>query len=462
MIVINKPALQYIVCGVLLLLSEHIFGINYITLSLVFFSIIYTYFTNNIKCALFLLLLFSALSKNGVNIYTFSLSGMSLFYIICTVLLLFVLVRGEKHQINVVSKPLFIYLILFLFNIWFSINNFIESPTYFFKDLLILVLIPFSFYILFKGMSNRDIFFVFYILISIKILTSLALYLSGLTLEIDENLNGAMAIDNTDELSAFFTILLLSVIMFSKHPSKLFFNIILFVTCVGLCIYGLGFLGLGSQVVLMIILVILLFFYKHKIIFLYFSPVVFFIIVFLYPGINIHGSALLVYKINNIIGLISNLDADSVYLIPHSPQVRVIELINIFNCSWYELLFGHGLGGYFTDEYFVFNPYIGKFDFSDFEIMTGRFYNPHNVAFGVLKIGIVWWLFISYLFYSTIRLRDNEAKIFLLVAIFVLFLNFGFAIKTSILLAMIFIVMHNSKMVMELEKRKHSYIYCTD
>jgi hypothetical protein len=55
----------------------------------------------------------------------------------------------------------------------------------------------------------------------------------------------------------------------------------------------------------------------------------------------------------------------------------------------------------------------------------------------------MWWGFVVYLFYKSVLVKNVEVKVFLLVATFVLLLNFGYAIKSSLLLGLVFIVLHN-------------------
>ncbi|MFA7311701.1 MAG: hypothetical protein WC024_07670 [Shewanella sp.] len=445
---ISKRVFFFLIIGTSLLFSEHIPVINYITLVCVFIAIVYFYLSGQLAKSLFLILLFSAISQEGLNVFTFNVSGLSLFYLSVFILLIISIVKGRCEYCKLPISA-YIYFMLILFPLLLSVTNIPESNLFIIKDFLIIVFLPFTFIYLFKAISTREVLIVFYCLIGVKVLVSLLLYLSGMTLHVDENLHNAMVVDNGDELGAFFTILIISIFLFLKGLNQIWLNAIFFLTCCGTFVYGLGFVGLGSQVVLMILFVMIVYAYKRKYIFLSLIPFLF----LLYPIIDFSPNELLVYKLENIAGLIDNLNKDSIYLIPHSPQVRVVELINIFSYPWYNVMFGHGLGGYFTDNYFAFNKYIGKFDFSEYEIMTRRFYNPHNIAYGVLKLGIIWWFFIAYLFYTAIKVKDNEVRVFLLVATFVLFLNFGYAIKTSILLALVFIIIHNYKKALVCETK---------
>jgi hypothetical protein len=435
---ISKKVLSLQFFGVLLLLSEHVFGLSHLCAITVFIAMLYFYLRGKLQVSLFLILLFSVLSKGGVNIFTFNIVGLNLFYLgILVILVISTCFRGEK--LFKVSKVAFIYLILVSFVLSYSVLNLASAPLFFVKDFIILVFLPIVFFILFKKLSSNDILFAVYNIIAIKIITSFIMYLSGLTLLAETDLMGAMVIDNADELSAFYLIFLISSVLFVKNERKWWLVLALFVSLIGLLFYGLGFWGLGSQVMLMIAIVFALYAIKNK----YFLIGLFPLLLLLLPLLGSIENELILYKLKNITDLFSNLDIDSVYLIPHSPQVRVIELINILSYPWYNIVFGHGIGGSFTDTYFPFNKYLGSWDFSHFEITTRVFFNPHNIAFALLKLGLMWWGFVVYLFYKSVLVKNVEVKVFLLVATFVLLLNFGYAIKSSLLLGLVFIVLHN-------------------
>lgn len=251
-------------------------------------------------------------------------------------------------------------------------------------------------------------------------------------------------VSNEDELGAFYIALLLAFVLFGKHFRHGIAKILIFLAFVGVIVYGMSFIDLGSQVMLLLLIIVLYaFFKKLKII----AVITFFIMLLLVGNLNlnIQNDSALAYKINNIIGLVEHLDKEDVYLIPQSPQVRIIELINLYSYPWYNIIFGHGIGGYFTDDYLSFNKRLGKFDYSETEIETRHFYNPHNLAYNMLKFGIFWELFMLYLFLNIVRLPKSNYKIFLSVGILILALNFGYGIKNSILLSIILIMLKNEK-----------------
>ena len=440
--ILTTSNILYVFIGSILYLLQFIYPINYIITLLISFLIIITYVNKKYNIVLFFLLLYSALVDEGINIYTMKIFGINLFYMITFVLLSLNIFKNNKFSF---SKELTIYMFLLTIVGMMSVSNIFESTYYWIKDFLLLVFIPIVFYILFKEISGREIMRIFLLLLIVKIFTTFLMFVTGLTLKQDPNMFNIWRVSNQDELGAFYIVLLLSLALFGKHLRYYLGKILLFISFIGFYVYGLAFLGLGSQIILLMLIVLLLFFFKNKAMIL-FSPLVLIIpFVFLTNDIQLENNSALAYKINNIVELVEHLNKEDIYLIPQSPQVRVIEMINLFGYPWYNIMFGHGLGGYFTDSYFPFNKWLGKFDYSEQEIRTRHFYNPHNLGYSVLKFGLLWEIFIFYLFIKAYRLQYSNIKIFVIAAIFVLFFNIGYGIKNSILFALIFIILHNEK-----------------
>lgn len=434
---INRNFLYIQLIGISLYISQFIQYLNMVTTIIVFISIIYFYNKNKLEYSVFLILLFSVLSNNGINIYLFQIGGINLFYI--TLLLLFILyLLKNKEKIFQIPKLLFVYTALITVIFVYSVSNIFESISYFIKDLIIIIVVPTLIVILFKSIKSEKIVYIFINILSIKIIASLLMFLAGLTLIKDENMFDALSIDNADELGSLFVVLLLTLVFIRNINDNKWIFFLFIITLFGLFHYGLGFLGLGSQVMMMVLIVFGYFMLRSK---FFAIPV---ILILLFTSIGEIRNEAITYKIKNITELFSNLNQDSIYMIPHSPQVRVIELINITSYPWYNVLFGHGIGGYFSDTYFEFNKYIGKFDFSEQEIETRKFYNPHNLGYNLLKFGILWQIFLLYLLYKTIKLTKGDIRMFLILSLFTLSLNMGYAIKTSILFGIVLIMIHNS------------------
>lgn len=435
---ISKSFLYIQLLGIALYISQFIQYINIVTTVFVFASTVYFYNKNKLEYSLFLILLFSVLSTRGINIYLLKIAGISLFYI--TILLLFILfLLKNKEKIFQIPKLLFVYIVFVSIVFAYSIPNLFESTLFFIKDLNIIVVIPILIAVLFKKLKSEKIIHIFINIMSIKILSSLLMFMTGLTLTENENLFNTLVVDNTDELGALFVILLLTLVFTRKINDDRWIFFLFFITLFGLFRYGLGFIGLGSQVMIMVLIILAYFGLRKKKIFI---PILFiFILIF---NIDKTGNEYIDYKIQNITGVFSNLNQDSIYMIPHSPQVRVIELINIASYPWYNVLFGHGIGGYFSDTYFEFNKYLGKFDYSEYEIETRKFYIPHNLAYSFLKVGLLWHMILLFLFYKTMKQTTGDIRMFLVLSLFTLSLNMGHAIKTSILFGIVLIMLHNS------------------
>jgi len=436
--IISKSFLYIQLLGITLYISQFIQYINIVTTIFVFAAIVYFYDKNKLEYSLFLILLFSVLSTKGINIYLLQIAGINLFYIILLLLLVLFLLKN-KEKIFQIPKLLFVYAVLISIVFAYSISNLFEFTLFFIKDLIIIIVIPTLIVLLFKKLKSEKIVHIFINIMSIKIVASLLMFMTGLTLTQDENMSDALSVDNADELGALFVVLLLTLAFIRKINDGRWIFVLFLITLFGLFQYGLGFAGLGSQVIIMVLIVLAYFGLRRKI---FFIPILF-IFILIY-NIDRTGNELIDYKIQNITELFSNLNQDSIYMIPHSPQVRVIELINLASYPWYNVLFGHGIGGHFSDTYFEFNRYIGKYDFSEQEIETRNFYNPHNLGYNFLKLGILWQMVLLFLLYKTIKQTTGDIRMFLVLSLLTLSLNMGYAIKTSILFGIVLIMLHNS------------------
>jgi hypothetical protein len=88
-----------------------------------------------------------------------------------------------------------------------------------------------------------------------------------------------------------------------------------------------------------------------------------------------------------------------------SSLVRVISLENILSQqieTVYQLLFGTGLGGYFTSQYYPFPNLLGGDAFPDDWIIADKFYKPHGTTLILLlKTGLVGFLVIYGVFLAS-------------------------------------------------------------
>lgn len=105
-----------------------------------------------------------------------------------------------------------------------------------------------------------------------------------------------------------------------------------------------------------------------------------------------------------------------------SPKVRVIEFYNINKENQdngiFGILFGKGPGGYFTYRNYPINIALGSSDYSEKELKTGKFTNPHTfVNYFYLKSGIlglsIYILIYMYMFYHTYLKRKIKTNLLL-------------------------------------------------
>jgi hypothetical protein len=434
--IISKKYLSIQIVGISLILIQFIPILNYISTLVVFLAINYFYYKGKYEYSLFLMLLFSAFITQGVNIYIFKIFGFSLFYLSLIIMIL-ISINKNKEKLSKIPRILLIYTLFVSVLLLFSVSNIFDSLVYFIKDFLMIYLDVALVVILFKDIYKERIFFVFYNIIAIKIISSLIMYWTGFTMSINEDMFNTLSIENSDEIGSFYIVLLLGIVLFSQSKNNKWYLLLLIISILGILSYGLGFVGLGSQVMLMIIIVLIFYTFTNK---KYLVLLVFAVILFLNTEIE---NKTISYKIKNISELFLNLNEDSIYLIPHSPQVRVIEIINIMSYPWYYVVFGHGIGGHFTDKYFEFNKYIGKYDFSEIEINSRKFYYPHNFGYGLMKFGLIWYVFLIYLLFKASKIKCLESKMFILLCIMTVWMNLGYGAKNSILLAIILIMLNN-------------------
>lgn len=171
-------------------------------------------------------------------------------------------------------------------------------------------------------------------------------------------------------------------------------------------------------------------------------------------------SEALSFKMKNITELITNFsftDRNKINLIPLSPYVRVLEIINITHSSNpYSLFFGHGWGGFYNDNYYPFeNKAIGKIlgdaDFPIEQRKSHIFTGTHNFGYPYLKYGLIYFVIVAlYVFMrlKNIRLNKNRRKILYcaFVVVLAMFSYLGFTFQTALALGLLFSAYRNSTM----------------
>jgi hypothetical protein len=197
----------------------------------------------------------------------------------------------------------------------------------------------------------------------------------------------------------------LIVLFFVKSIKYRFFAILN--VSVYLYILVSGYVYFSSQDVMLVILVLVLYLMFYKRFWLVCLSIVFLSLFLLGKSLDVHSflkntlelESVYAFKLGQVFMVLQSVSfAD----IPWSPRVRLVELINTFDRSVFEIVFGSGLVSYINTDYisFIHNNYdvLGADDFHQLEISSDRFYGLHNTSRGLLHYGLVYFLFATYLF----------------------------------------------------------------
>lgn len=166
---------------------------------------------------------------------------------------------------------------------------------------------------------------------------------------------------------------------------------------------------------------------------------------------------MITFKFNNITNLFKNFsfsDREKIKLIPLSPYVRVVEIINITSCANpYTFLCGQGAGGAYTDSYFPFEDrnigkILGPDDFPA-EMRTSHIFTvAHNLGYPYLKFGLLWFIFIALWILIKIQRHKRNITVYNYYLAFVLYLAFscyiGFTFQVSIAVSIILLTFHKN------------------
>jgi hypothetical protein len=411
--------------------------VQYLALGLCFFQIIFFYIKGKLFESVFVLLLFSSFVKEGVNIYNTHIGEISLFYISIFIMAVIAIYKNNFFLDRIIAN----IVLYFLFLLTIGLLN-VDYLSFLIKD-SILFAIPIAIFVVYRGLSNETIFKLFISLIGVKVITTLIMFSFGITLEYDDNMFLRPFVDNIDEMAMAFKVLILSLLLFTtKFKYKSYLLMLLVVSIFGSFAFGTQFIGLGSLSLMTLMTVLLFYALKSKYpILLLLMPIGLLFLLL----VNLDTGNAFTYKINNILELGSYLFSQGdIYTLPNSPQVRIIEILNISQDP-VRLFFGYGFGGWFTDSYVAFGNWINEFDFTRYEIENRVFFNPHNIGYVLLKYGILFYIFLYILLSKYKLFRKDYLRVLYINIIFVASLTIGYGIKTSILLSFALIMLHNIK-----------------
>jgi len=346
--------------------------------------------------------------------------------------------------INSSSTVLFFYIsVLILLSLIFQIifSDVLDSVhvTYFKKDMLFLITMIILFFFT-KNIKLEKIFQVFLTMTIAWLSVNFTLIQTGLTVSPHPSSPGyIMTSISYDDLMGPYLYFLVSIFLFVNQVKYKILALLLLV----IFTINATKIGIGGQMFFGIAVLLFIYILSKRLL-RYFALISsFFLIMFF--STNIETSSLLFKnKENNIflnklnaalqvVEFSSQLDVEQ---IPWSPRVRIIELINLFNQNPVNILFGNGIGGFFTETKYKFGFYDSfnpNDDFSKAQIAAGRYYTPHNIGMVILKYGLVFYFLMILILYKILKYSNNSLEKSLLLAFWVIvFFNFGWTFRISL------------------------------
>jgi hypothetical protein len=444
---------------VLVILNETI-GYNnlgiymaYIEAFLVMFFILFKHFTLAfLMHTLFVLtsLEWSADLYSLQNIFTYrtvDIFGISLSSVILIILFVInYIFYGFKTQINnIFLKFMLIVFMGFLIGgsgLIFSdykINFFISDFFYW-----VIVLIS---ALLFTKILRRNPYYIKdieWILISVLVARSFVKFF-GIFWGLQKGKYGGISIFSFDTIDIFIPFLIFSFLQ-EKNMILKFLIIISWV----LGSISVVFTESSGKAILLFFLVFLVIFIKlfrgKKYIIIKTIFIMFFVLFYLvfYPMFFnlIENNNLFLSKFNQVCSLLSFSWIKDPYILPLSPQTRILEMYNILAYYFENPIYcitGRGFGGYFEDIAFYnyFASDMGGYSIE--EIVSRKFVKPHeSFNFLLLKFGICGILFYIYLLYRIWKLRKYcgmSISLFLKLVGFLIVLFFiGYSLKIAFIL----------------------------
>lgn len=427
---------------ILLFLVSILPGINCVAL-VIQFLLFLNFFIKKDKVNLAVLLFSYSLYGKSLSIYSYKLIYVLIFFLL---VIYFPKLFDKKFNLK---RVYFIIFVVIYFFIYSFIKNFYFQPNSFISDFIIIVGCFVGLF-LFKDINSQSLFLISKKIFTFYIITSLfcIIFNYGFSKTTDWWGRNVKILVMGESIPLFLFLMLYKLFFSIKN---IFFRVsllLLYFIC------AIKLQDIGSMVTiffalcLFFLLLLKYFFSKHK-------AKMFFISIFFLSSIWItfafaSQTSLLkkyeaiAFKINNISKLFENFsfsDRRKIDLIPLSPYVRLLELINITKSGTpYSILFGNGAGGAYTDNYYPFeNKNAGKIlgpdDFPIEQRISHVFTSAHNLGYPYLKYGLVWFLFFIIFIIFSFQKKNNRT-LFNFYLGFILFLciscYMGFTFQTSI------------------------------
>lgn len=430
----------YALATIFLLVFQFIPVLNLLVTLFIFFFVIVAFYKKWVVGFIPILSLSFLHGGDSVSIYTLKMGGLSLFYIL--IFVLFALKLYTRKRVSIVELTVLFYLVFYIVFSTF-LCNFYEFK-YYLNDMLFLIVGVMFLYVVF---DFKDVPFdkLLLSLSSGYFIAKIIVYHTGVGLQVipySQTVDQYSAV--FDPIENFLIIYNVQAFIFPKvriQRSLALFNVLLF-------FYVSFLLGYMHGATIMLIFFVLLYnvFRNIKVLFslLIFLSLLAALLVIVGLGIESEQESVFLYKVEKIFGLFQFFyDSElSIYDLPRSTQVRLIETANLLHQNWLFLLFGNGFGGYITEVAYSYGNYLNQDDYSLDQILSGKYqvlhaYNQVILKHGLLSIAISGFYFYFY--------RDRSYRNFRDMALLFVVFSYSFTIKPYLILALFVLVVVNEK-----------------
>lgn len=420
----------YLVTAVIFLASN-LPGLNLLYLAFTLVGFIYWTCKKNDELTLLLLILGSSFAYTSSSIWNNGLIPALAFLLLG---LSSLKIRGRVKTSGVLITA---FCIIGLFAL--SVGNVFEVGIHpVIVDLLVVASIPLA-ALRFRGLSEHQFFQALSVCSLITLIKIVIFAFVGIENPVLSTYTEERFLDTLDELTGFY---LLFVLVLMSAPNRLrwvtigLFSILIFhyITTDN----WLGYYGIGSQVLLVLILFITFLLIRFPI----GLGAIIGVQAFLIPMLSLSPDNMGDLKLQQLFSALDILSGSDIALLSHSVHVRLAEIITFLDGPWWHQLFGGGLGGYInlSDH---FPNYLGPDDFSEQQINSGKISTPHNLGYLLVKLGYIGLslalVFFVWIYRLTRQMSALKFSLYMTSAIF-LVLNFGYTLKISFLLGVLWVV----------------------
>ncbi|MCT7551041.1 hypothetical protein N5U04_10570 [Aliarcobacter butzleri] len=348
-------------------------------------------------------------------------------------------------DVNTPNTILFTYILLFFFlSLIFQIifSNVLDSLhiTYFKKDLLFIIVMILM-YIFIINIEIKKIMYIFIIIMLSYLFGNLLLIILNINITPQPASPGYV---NTtisyDEFRSFYPVFLVSIFLFVKNLKIKILSLIILL----LLMFLFSKVGITGQMFYGLILLLIIYILSKRILRNFFIFLFILIIPFLSMDIKLSqilpenkNNDIFLFKLNSAVKLLEFTSEKDLNEVPWSPRVRIIELINILDKNPINILFGNGIGGYFTETNYKFNFNDSVNPSDDFDIKQieqGRYYSPHGIGTIILKYGLIFYILMFFILIKIFKYCKNDLeKAFLISCYVTMFFGFGWTFRFSLL-----------------------------